>query len=1299
MRNKSLFLAVLMCFLTLGKVWCETGKPLPPPAPAATSAQSVPDQSVPQGRYAFNLFTDRDGLPQNSIMALTFDRQGYLWVGTQDGAAFYNGRKWTVIQFPNRTTSNFVRAICASADGSLWFGSVDGGLFRLKDSQWTVIDQAAGLPGNTIWSILEETGTAAGQLVLWVGTSGGLVRLEFNPHTTTPAIRTFTTATGLPHNRITTCLETRSTVDGHCLWVGTLEGLARFKLDADLQPVPLTNVNAGLPSKRVMSLLAVPENKEGTTLWVGTAGGLARWKHQEVTTVTGGPPGLNTAVRTLATTPGKNGAPIIWAGTDEGLGRFEQGAWTFLTTRSGLPNNRILSLLVSDTPTHTLWVGTIGGLARFESATWKVFDTSVGLPSNLVLSIAETTTPESVIWIGTQNGLVQVTAGQTRVFDSQTGLPNHVISCLLGTRSETGTTRLWAGTFGGLVCYENGQWRTFTKTTGLPGNEISCLLATQDATGKPVLWVGTTQGVGRLAENTWTVFDTRHGLPLNLVNCLFESVGINGERTLWVGTSGGLAALSLTSTPPQVRVFTTEQGLPNNVINTVTASAGSNGRTRLWVGSYGGLSWCDLDPTGQLPVIPTWTTFTENSSPALPNKVVYQLRQDQAHRLYAFTNKGIARLTSQAGETGGTYQISIFSAADGLPSNECNNGAAFTDSRGHIWVGTVAGAAVYDPTAEIDDTTPKPLRLEQSLVLPANSTLRAGTSLLHFENHVLFEYALLSYFREGDIRYQTQLVGFDDKPGEWTTDFKKEYTNLPAGTYQFQVWGRDHRGNVSGPETLSFVIRPAPWRTWWFYLFAAGAGSGFLFLIYSWRLQVHKRRQYQRIESLRRLLESIRVINSQLELAIVLQNIAEEGARLVKGEPGGIGILEGDQVVFRRLWMRDHWEDTPLVFRLGEGVAGKVAATAQPLIVNDPLQSPEIAYPGMLKKHFVHGMMDVPIITRTGKVVGVLDVRRPKDRPPFTIYDCKLTESLAHQAAIAIENAGLYGELEEKNLLVVESMRELERLYQQEREVTQTLHELNQMKTSFMMVTAHEMRTPLTVLRGYIEAICGGLLGPLPDGITPPLAACNRMIERLTKSVEAIQEMLRIHEGQINLKPEMIDFCALLREVAEELTPFIRQRRQQLVWETPETVRIVADSEKIRLVLVNLIQNAVKFTYDEGEIRIAVTTDQKTARLTVTDSGIGIVPSEIERIFEKFYTTSDASTHQSGQFEFASRGTGLGLAIAKSYIELHGGKIWAESDGAGHGSTFQVVLPLAEPLVNVHAELMTESHTGGFEKP
>jgi signal transduction histidine kinase/CheY-like chemotaxis protein/ligand-binding sensor domain-containing protein len=810
-------------------------------------------------RPSIRVYDDRDGLPMNSVTALALDREGYLWVGTQDGAAYYNGRSWTRVDFPTRTLSNWVRHILADSVGNVWFATSGGGLLRLRDGRWTVFDTSSGLPHNTVVSLLETRGKA-GPAIL-VGTGNWLARVEGD------VCRPLERPASLGPSHVSCLLETAPSTDRRVLWVGVMrKGLAR--LEGGVWTV--VDRSSGLPHDSVLSLLET-RGEGGPVLWAGTyGGGLARLEAGRWTATTVSADGLpNDTVKSLLAT--SDGA--VWAGTDDGLGRFEGGTWRVFDTSSGLPNSGILCLLETrhEDGAAALWAGTFGGgLVRLGGGSWRSFVASPGLPNGSVMCLAEVSGPSGkrAMWMGTDAGeLARLERGEWHpVVPSIDGcdVPLHTIAFLLETRSGDGNGEgrtLWVGTSGGLLRLENGSWSLVDAASGsLPQNFVMCLLETQGDDGRPVLWVGTNGGLARVRYDEggeWRVFDmtspggASHGgaaLKYKMVTSLVETRDDGGEPTLWVGTmSGGLAALR----GVRQRFFGVgsegaDAGIPNDSISSVCEARGVGGVPTLWVGTMGGgVAWRPLRGRER-----PWSVLSDATDPALPNNTVYQIRQDRQGRIYLFTNKGVARLTpkeSRAPDGGGSAQsaqfsVQAFTTEDGLPSLECNQNAAAVDSLGRIWVGTNGGVAVLDPSRETPDRAPKRLRVERVLVNDAPRDLASAPSLTHDENDLIFEYALLSYFREADTRYRTQLAGYDRAPSEWNAEPRRVYTNLPEGPYAFTVWGRDYAGNLSGPVEVRFRIKPAPYRTWWAYTLYAGTAAGLTYLGVRARTRALRRR-------------------------------------------------------------------------------------------------------------------------------------------------------------------------------------------------------------------------------------------------------------------------------------------------------------------------------------------------------------------------------------------------------------------------------------------------------------------------
>ena len=808
-----------------------------------TAAANAPSLDIMElGRPPVRVFTTEQGLPQNTIQAMVFDRLGYLWVGTQDGAARYNARTWRTVAMPNRTLSNFVGAICASRDGSVWFGTNGGGVLHLDRGHWTIFDAASGaLPNDQIRCMMETVGRG-GEPVLLVGTRGGLARFSRGRWSVVDE------TSGLANDVVRSLLVTRDEDSQPTLWVGTRGGLSRYHRGEWTSG----SGESGLDGKVVSSLLATA-GPTGRQLWAGTDGhGLWRlegrsWSRVEATSGLEG-----VTVNGLIETTSVGGERVVWAGTDRGLSKLENGRWSTLDDRRGLPHNVVMSLVAggSTVGDRCVWAGTMGaGLARLELGRWLSIDESSGLPSRSVWSFLETRSPRGgrSVWIGTLGGgVVRHEDGRWTTYDTSNGLPDNSVVSLLDATGDDGEPAVWAGTFGGGVArFQRGSWTIESESDGLPQNTALSLLETRESDGSPILWVGTNGGgLARRHRGRWTVFDTDSGLPNNVVVCLLETRSRRGARTIWAGTNGGgLASLA----DGAWTVHDTSTGLPNNLVMGLMVTDDPDGRT-LWVATMGGgIARRDLDAKS-----PRWRLLSTSTAPAVSSDVVYRFVRDRRGRIYAFTNRGIDRFTPRVPtrEDRAEFTVSTFTTDDGLPTDECNSGASMIDSLGRIWAGTSEGAAVLDPSREVEDVEPKPILIERVFINGRRVTLEDGESLDHDENNMVFEYALLSTFREKATRYRTQLVGFDRTPSAWTTDWKREYTNLPEGRYAFRVWGRDAAGNVSGPAEIAFRVRPAPWRTWWAYGLYAAATAGLGYAGIHYRLQSLNRRNIELEEAI-----------------------------------------------------------------------------------------------------------------------------------------------------------------------------------------------------------------------------------------------------------------------------------------------------------------------------------------------------------------------------------------------------------------------------------------------------------------
>ncbi|MBC7223721.1 MAG: hypothetical protein H5T59_05530 [Anaerolineae bacterium] len=262
-------------------------------------------------------------------------------------------------------------------------------------------------------------------------------------------------------------------------------------------------------------------------------------------------------------------------------------------------------------------------------------------------------------------------------------------------------------------------------------------------------------------------------------------------------------------------------------------------------------------------------------------------------------------------------------------------------------------------------------------------------------------------------------------------------------------------------------------------------------------------------------------------------------------------------------------------------------------------------------------------------------------------------------------------------------------------EMNRQLEKLARARSDFVHIAAHELKTPLTLLRGYTDILREEIQEAEQARFASVLAGIDRGLARLDRIVGNLIDMSRIETELLQLSLEPISPSSLVRLVLEETQEWVEKRRQHIVVEgVADLPPVQGDARRLHQALLNVVSNAIKFTPDGGRIAIrgrvlgaqgAVGTD--FVELVVADTGIGIAKEDQERIFEKFYRVGDVQHHSSGEYKFKGAGPGLGLPIARGIIEAHGGRLWVESEGHDEercpGSEFHIVLPVqAETLHN-----------------
>jgi len=404
------------------------------------------------------------------------------------------------------------------------------------------------------------------------------------------------------------------------------------------------------------------------------------------------------------------------------------------------------------------------------------------------------------------------------------------------------------------------------------------------------------------------------------------------------------------------------------------------------------------------------------------------------------------------------------------------------------------------------------------------------------------------------------------------------------------------------------------------------------------------------VAELKALGEVGQAVSSSLDLTTVLGTILRHACEISRTGGGAIYVLDPAQGVLRLEAGHNMSEELIEAVRahpsrIGDPIVGECAAQGVPVEVADIENRRDHPLFEVLRKSGVRALLAVPLIHKE-RAIGVLLVRRVY-AGGFAPETVKLLQTFAAQSSIAINNARLFREIEEKS-------HQLE---------IASLH-----KSQFLANMSHELRTPLNAILGYAELIQDGVYGEVAPKLKGVLDRIQANGKHLLGLINDVLDLSKIEAGQLVLRLEDYSLSNIVQTVVAATESLAAEKKLRLSLEMPGELPVGrGDERRIAQVLLNLVGNAIKFT-DQGEIKVSARSTKAKFVIKVTDTGPGIPRSEQERIFEEFHQVDSSNTKKKG-------GTGLGLAISRRIVELHGGRISVESE-PGKGSTFRVDLPI-----------------------
>jgi len=382
---------------------------------------------------------------------------------------------------------------------------------------------------------------------------------------------------------------------------------------------------------------------------------------------------------------------------------------------------------------------------------------------------------------------------------------------------------------------------------------------------------------------------------------------------------------------------------------------------------------------------------------------------------------------------------------------------------------------------------------------------------------------------------------------------------------------------------------------------------------------------------------------------------------IMKVDRASLMLWDPQARVLQTQWVRggNFKIQSPMRLAMGEGMAGWALQTGEPYWAEYAMGDPH--YRASMQP--IRSLLCVPVFALDHQPVGVINVVTTGEARAFLPREIDFLTMFGRQAALAIENA---------------------RLHQKSRDNIDQLNELNKLKSQFLSLVSHDLRGPLTGIRGFCEILTQESLGSLTSGQQEMIAQLERQVDLQERMVDDLLDLARMDKSKFSIHPALTDLVTLLREEVEKSQMEAHERGVilQIFMNLPPTLPPIAmDGGRIRQVLWNLIHNALKFTPEDGRVSVRAGLEKDVVRVEIEDTGVGLAEETQGRIFDKFFQVSPGGST-------SAQGLGLGLAICKEIVTAHQGTIAARSPGLGLGTTIAFTLPITLALPHTHSDTL-----------
>jgi PAS domain S-box-containing protein len=1176
----------------------------------------------------FDHYAVENGVSQSYIICIFQDSEGYMWFGTQNGLNKFDGYTFeNYFNDPadsNSISNSWIFDIAEDRNGFMWVAT-KGGLnrFNKRTDRFSRVSLPADnriTGGDFVYGITTDSAN------VYVSQPPALTVININTGEQQFFLNSFIHEGTLYDVGFPIIKDDRGSI-----WIGSMHGLANINLQ-EKQFVNYTYSESVSNSISHNHITALFEDRNGNIL-IGTENGFNIF-NPDLETITRyyqddtQAPGLsNNFIHSVI----QDYTGTIWIGTEGGgLNKITDmgsvGPADLFHFRSGPDNTNyishdIVSSLFEDN-SHNLWIGTIAGIDKtdLKKKSIQTYNksenpNSINLLDNVIASVYMD--DDRNLWIGTWGkGLNILDRNTNKVthYTSELSGPFHIPQNHVHVIFEDSRSRIWLGTRNGISILDRRQQKFIPVQAYFnapdfnyfDNNRVYCII--EDAKGD--IWTGTGNGIyvidpgAKRARIIKEDTDSSIEIGSNLVYSLLE----DKDQNIWIATSKGLDMY----VPSEDRMvhYVNIPGSSNTLCDNYTVSLCEDDLGYIWIGTSSGVNRFNK-------IDSVFTHYTIRNG--LPSNLIYDIIEDDNGNLWFSTGGGLA-MKNPADESSQTFLV-----VDELLGKEFNIKAVYKSSDGELFFGGIDGLVSFYPDSLSDNSYIPPIRItsiekENNGVRQRMNVYTDEITLSYQDYSFTIEFSALDFTNPAKNRYAYQMEGISDRWVEIGNRRFVPFTNLAPGGYTFNVKGTNNDGVWNNTAaSCRITILPPWWRSKYAY-------ASYIILLLFLVATVIKLRERKLLRE-KKILEE-KILERTTEIAEQKDRVEESEAKLAST------ISSIDDLVFV-LDSKGYFQE---FYNLGKHKAiYEEAGVIQGKCFVD------VSLPGA-----VESLSEAFKELKKENTVQEFDYFIEKDEEIFW-FNAKISP-----------RRNIEGELSGITIVA--------RDITERKEAEEQLKELNATKDTFFSILAHDLKNPFSSLHSMSELVIRDYQDLEEEDKLKVLTNIHKQTELIYNLLENLLTWSKSQSGRIEFSPEKFNLTRLV-EVNINLHQVPAGEKGVVISSNvKDEFQAYGDREMINTVIRNLINNAIKFSFEGGSVEVEVKSKDSCFEVMVRDSGTGMTDEDVKKIFlidQKFKTPGTAG----------ETGTGLGLVLCMDFVHKNRGEIWCDTR-VGKGSSFYFTIPI-----------------------